>query len=60
MDKYIDSIVNEVYNKLKDTVDMKEYNVLDYLEKGYRYIPYGEVCSVDNQEVSKCVKQYFE
>lgn len=60
LDKYIDSIVNEVYNKLKDTVDMKEYNVLDYLEKGYRYIPYGEVCSVDNQEVSKCVQQYFE
>ena len=60
LDKYIDSIVNEVYNKLKDTVDMKEYNVLDYLEKGYRYIPYGEVCSVDNQEISKCVKQYFE
>lgn len=60
VDGYIDSIVNEVYNKLKDTVDTREYNVLDYLEKGYRYIPYEEVCSVDSQSVKDCVKQYFE
>ena len=60
LDIYVDSIVNEVYNKLKDAVDTKEYNVLDYLEKGYNYIPYGEVCSVDSQVVKDCVKKYFE
>lgn len=60
LDKYVDSIVGEVYDKLKDSVYTKEYDVLDYLEKGYSYIPYEEVCSVDNQEVSKCVQQYFE
>ena len=60
MNKYVDLIVGEVYDKLKDSVCTKEYDVLDYLEKGYSYIPYEEVCSVDNQEVSKCVQQYFE
>ena len=50
----------EVYDKLKDSVKAKEYNVLDYLEKGYNYIPYGEVYSVDSRTVSDCVKQYFE
>lgn len=60
LDVYVDSIANEVYDKLKDSVKAKEYNVLDYLEKGYNYIPYGEVYSVDSRTVSDCVKQYFE
>lgn len=60
LDLYVDSIANEIYDKLKDSVKAKEYNVLDYLEKGYNYIPYGEVYSVDSRTVSDCVKQYFK
>ena len=60
LDVYVDSIANEVYDKLKDSVKAKENNGLDYLEKGYNYIPYGEVYSVDSRTVSDCVKQYFE
>lgn len=60
LDKYIDSIVSDVYKQMEDKVEMEEYNILDYVKTGYSYMPYGEVYSVDDAEISSCVKKYFE
>lgn len=60
MDKYIDVIVNEVYKKMEDKVDMEKYNILDYLKKGYSFMPYEEKYSVDSEQLNTYVKQYFE
>lgn len=60
LDKYINSIVNDVYSEMADKVKMEDYDVLDYAKTGYSFIPYGEVYSVDDAEVSDCVRKYFE
>lgn len=60
LDKYIDTIVNDIYNQMEDKVEMEEYNILDYVKSGKSYIPYGEVYSVDDSQISNCVKKYFE
>lgn len=60
LDKYIDTIVSDIYNQMEDKVEMEEYNILDYVKNGKSYIPYGEVYSVDDSQISNCVKKYFE
>lgn len=60
LDKYIDTIVSDIYNQMEDKVEMEEYNILDYVKNGQSYIPYGEVYSVDDSQISNCVKKYFE
>lgn len=60
LDKYIDTIVSDIYNQMEDKVEMEEYNILDYVKSGQSFIPYGEVYSVDDSQISNCVKKYFE
>ena len=60
LDKYIDAIVSDIYNQMEDKVEMEEYNILDYVKNGKSYSPYGEVYSVDDSQISNCVKKYFE
>lgn len=60
LDRYIDRIVEEVYNQTEDKVERQDYNVLDFVKKGNAYIPFGELYSVDGTCVRDCIKKYFE
>lgn len=59
IDKYIDGIASEVYRELIPTVSVSDFNILDYVKDGLRYIPSDRLCSV-NGSVANCVKKYFE
>lgn len=60
LDKYIDVIMKQVYEELESKVEMKKYDILDYVKNGNKFIPYGEIYNVDHAQLNNCVKKYFE
>lgn len=59
VDKYIDSIVGEVYRELQDKVTAVEPDMMKLVKEGETYIPLHNICSI-NADVEGCVKKYFE
>ena len=60
LEKYIDVIMKQVYEELESEVEMKKYDILDYVKNGNKFIPYGEIYNVDHTQLNNCVKKYFE
>lgn len=59
VDKYIDTIVSQVYRELEDKVSTKEPDMMKYVREGRTNIPFNNLCSI-NADVENCVKKYFE
>lgn len=59
VDKYIDTIVSQVYRELEDKVSMKEPDMMKYVREGRTNIPFNNLCSI-NADIENCVKKYFE
>lgn len=60
LEKYIDVIMKQVYEELESKVEMKKYDILDYVKNGNKFIPYEEIYNVDHTQLNNCVKKYFE
>lgn len=58
IEKYTDSIVNLVYGEMKDKVTASDFDMLDYVRMGLRYMPVEDIYSVNG--VADCVSKYFE
>lgn len=59
VDKYINTIVNDVYSDLIDKVDVQEPDMMKLVREGKTYIPTENICSVD-ADIKEIVGKYFE
>lgn len=59
IDKYIDTIVSQVYKELEDKVSTEEPDMMKYVREGMITIPLNNICSL-NADIETCVKKYFE
>ena len=59
VDKYMDSIVNDVFVELEDKVKVQKPKMMEYVRQGETAIPFDEICSI-NADVQQYVKKYFE
>ena len=59
VDKYINTIVNDVYSDLIDKVDVQEPDMMKLVREGKTYIPTENICNV-NADIKEIVGKYFE
>lgn len=59
VDEYMDGIVNDVFSKLEDKVEVQQPNMMEYVRQGEIAIPFDEICLI-NADVQSYVKKYFE
>lgn len=58
VDKYVDVIVQEVFDELKDEIQGEEPNMMELVREGKKYIPFSNTYSI-NVDIEECVKKYF-
>ena len=58
VDKYVDVIVQEVFDELKDEIQGEEPNMMESVREGKKYIPFSNTYSI-NVDIEECVKKYF-
>ena len=59
IDVFTRRIADKVYEEMENNVDFTDFNMMDYVKEGKRYMPVGEIYSV-NGSVADCVRKYFE
>ncbi len=57
---YVDKLIDDLTELKQNDVKIRDFDILDYAKKGYRCLPSNEVCFLEENNIDKLVKRYFE
>lgn len=57
---YVNKPIDDLVELKQNDVKIKEFDILDYAKKGYSYLPSNEVCFLEENNIDRLVKNFFD
>ena len=59
VDKYVDAIVDRIVKEKRADVRTKDFEILDYVRQGRRWLPSHILCYLENDNIEELAKEYL-